>query len=145
MTKSPDQPKEGLGNGKAAVKAYHQASALLHELNQDFLIPEALAGLARLSLELGDLTDAQAYIETLPSQLDKDNLAGPLEPFLIALSCYRVLLISGDSRAKSVLHTAHRMLYGQAEEISDESLRRAFLEDIPVNRELDLIFSRDDR
>ena len=68
-----------------------------------------------------------------------EGIEYPLEVYLI---CYRILSATaqGDpsaiERAQAVLAKAHEALLDQAAKISDSALRRKFLEDVPVNREI---------
>ena len=50
--------------------------------------------------------------------------------------CYRVLDAVHDPRAATVLQTGQRLLHEYADSISDDALRRSFLENVPTHREL---------
>jgi hypothetical protein len=99
---------------------------------------ESLAGLARVSLAQGDASQAQALaqVEEILSYLETGTLDGTEEPFRIYLTCYRVLRASQDPRARTVLNTAHRLLGERTAKISDEELRRSFLDNVAVHREI---------
>jgi hypothetical protein len=47
-----------------------------------------------------------------------------------------VLDAAGDPRAREVLEKGYAELQERAEKITDEALRRSFLENVPWNREL---------
>ena len=134
----------GLGHLTEAADAYRQALALRRELGEHNLTMESLAGLARVSLAQGDLTQAQAHIEGIlghlqsrtPSTGSGHGLDGTKEPFLVYLTCYRVLRANQDPRAGDVLTTAHHLLQERAARISDEELRRSFLENVVAHREI---------
>jgi hypothetical protein len=89
-----------------------------------------------VSLAQGDLTRAQTQVEEILSYLETNTLAGTEEPFRIYLTCYRVLQANRDSRAKVILDTALRLLQEQAAKISDEDMRRSFLENVAAHREI---------
>ena len=134
----------GLGQPGEAADAYRQALALRRELDQPHLATEALAGLARVSLVQGNLHHAQAQVEEVLSHLETKTpstgsgygLEGTDEPFRVYLTCYRVLRVNQDPRAQEILTTAHRLLQERAAKISDEKLRRSFLENVAAHREI---------
>jgi len=64
------------------------------------------------------------------------NLDGTVEPIWIYLTCYQVLKASGNPRAQGILSEGHRLLYEQATKISDEEMRRSFLENVAAHREI---------
>jgi hypothetical protein len=115
---------------------YQQALALRQELGQPNLATEPLAGLARVSLVQGDLSWAQALVEEIMAYLEDHTLDGAEEPFLVYVTCYRVLRAGEDPRAQKVLDTAYYLLQDQANRIGDEKLRRSFLENVAVHREI---------
>ena len=49
---------------------------------------------------------------------------------------YRVLRANGDPRAEEVLEEAHNLLQERAAKITDEELRRSFLENVSAHREI---------
>jgi hypothetical protein len=95
-----------------------------------------LAGLAHVSLLQGDLVLAQTHAEEILSYFQDSVVDGTDDPFRIYLTCYRVLQANRDPRAEGVLATAHQLLQERAAKISDEELRRSFLERVPANREI---------
>lgn len=126
----------GLGRLTEAAQAYRQALDLRQEAGEHNLAIESLAGLAHVSLAKGDLTQAQAQVEEILAHLETNTLVGTDEPFRIYLTCYRVLRASQDPRAQETLDTAHRLLQEQAAKISDEKMRRLFLENVAAHREI---------
>jgi len=125
-----------LGHLTEAADAYRRALALRQELGQHNLAMESRAGLAHVSLAQGDLTQAQAQVEEISSYLESNTLDGTDEPFRVYLTCYRVLHANQDPRAGDILNTAHRLLRERAARISDEELRRSFLENVAAHREI---------
>ncbi len=70
------------------------------------------------------------------SHLESGTLDGTLEPFRVYLTCCRVLKANQAPRADEILDTARRLLQEQAAKISDEELRRLFLENVAAHREI---------
>ncbi len=119
-----------------AAQAYQKAFELRRDVGQMHLAMEPLAGLARISLAQGETRQAQTQVEEILSYLETNALYGTSEPFRIYLTCYHVLRASNDSRADSLLKTAHDALQGVASKISNASQRRSFLENVDVHREI---------
>jgi tetratricopeptide (TPR) repeat protein len=119
-----------------AAQMYRRALNLQRELGQHNLAMESLAGLARVALAQGELAAARQSVEEILRHLETGNLEGADEPFRVSLTCYRVLQAHHDSRALGILQTAYDLLQAQAAAISDQHLRRSFLENVPVHREL---------
>jgi tetratricopeptide (TPR) repeat protein len=125
-----------LGRLDEGARAYGEALALRQQLREEHLANEPLAGLARVSLALGDLQQAQTYVEEILSYLETDTLDGTLEPFWVYLTCYRVLKAHDDPRADDILKEAHSLLQERAAKISDEGDRRSYLENVAAHREI---------
>ncbi|MFN2186944.1 MAG: tetratricopeptide repeat protein, partial [Anaerolineae bacterium] len=126
-----------------AREAYQRAIALRRELDQAHLTAEPLAGLARVCLAQGDLGQAQSHVEELLDHLASgETFADAVSPFQVYLTCYRVLVTNQDPRAQGLLDTAHELLQEQAAKITDEKLRRSFLENVAAHRELAQAFKR---
>ncbi len=127
---------ENLGRLDEAGERYRQALALRRGAKQHHLAVEPLAGLARLALAQGDLTQAQAQAEEILDHLETHTPTGVDEPFQLYLTCYRVLEAAQDPRAPDVLQAAHRLLQERATKAGNEDMRRSFLENVPAHREL---------
>ncbi|MEM7535809.1 MAG: hypothetical protein AAF639_26760, partial [Chloroflexota bacterium] len=56
------------------------------------------------------------------------------DPFWPHWVCYQVLRIDGDARADALLAKSHDLLQAWAKDLTDESLRVSFLENVQVNR-----------
>jgi hypothetical protein len=97
---------------------------------------EPQAGMARIALAKGDAARALVHVEAILRFLETRVLAGPDEPFRIALTCYRVLEANSDPRAVGVLRVAQQRLLERADAIADPALRRSFLENVATHREL---------
>jgi predicted ATPase/DNA-binding SARP family transcriptional activator len=119
-----------------AAEAYRQTLLLRRELGQSNLAMESLAGLACISLAQDNLIQAQARVEEILTYLESNTLDGTDEPLRIYLTCYRVLRAAQNPRAQDVLSAGHHLLQERAAKISDEELRRSFLENVAVHREI---------
>jgi len=132
----------GLGEVKAAAEAYDEAMRLRRELGQHGLAIDDLAGLARVAMARGDSKQALEHVKEILAWIEANGLEGIEYPLQVYLTCYQILSATaqGDptaiERAHSVLSDACTTLLDQAAKISDSTLRRTFLEDVAVNREI---------
>lgn len=126
----------GLGQRDAATEAYRQAHALLSELGEAHLALDPLSGLARSALEAGDTAQALRDVERILRELDAIPFDGSEEFLRIHLICWQVLRTLRDRRARDVIAAAHRALRHRAAKINDPEVRRVFLEDIRLHREI---------
>jgi tetratricopeptide (TPR) repeat protein len=126
----------GLGDRDGARHAYDGALAIRRELGEHNLAMECLEGLASLSLEEGDLETAGSHVDEILAHLETGSLEGTDHPFLIYLTCYRVLLARGDTRATKLLRVSYQLLEEQAARIGDETMRHSFLVNVACHREL---------
>jgi predicted ATPase/class 3 adenylate cyclase len=127
-----------LGDDRAidAAAAYQEALGIRRALNQPNRAVESLAGLARVALAHGEITQAQAYVEEILVYLRGGSLDGAAEPLRIYLTCYEVLCAAHDPRVEAVLTAGYSLLQERAARINDEPTRRMFLEQVPYHREL---------
>jgi predicted ATPase len=132
----------GLGQFEAAAAAYREAGRLHHAAGQEHLAAETVAGLARVALAQGDLSEAQAHVEAILQYVATNPIDGVEEPLRLHLTCYQVLQACGDPRAAASLETAHRLLHQRAATITDPIERRSFFENLPVNREIVAAYER---
>ena len=143
----------GLGRLEDAAEAYHNSVALRRELDQPNLAMESLAGLARVALAQGDPMQAQAHVEEILSHLETGApstgsghaLDGATAPFQIYLTCCRVLKANHAPRAQEILATACGLLQERAAKITDEEMRRSFLENVAAHREIVSYYSERER
>ncbi len=130
-----------LGRLPEAVDAYRQALTLRHQLGQHTLAIESLAGLASVTLAQGDPAQALTHIEEILSYLKNHTLDRTEEPFRVYVACYRVLQASQDPRAQDILDAAYHLLQERAAKIADDELRRSFLENVAIHREIENLLS----
>jgi tetratricopeptide (TPR) repeat protein len=127
----------GLGQLDEAADAYRQALGLWQETGRRHLVPEPLAGLARVALAHGDHTQALAHVGEILDVLEtRPGLEGTIEPLRIYLTCYQVLRAHDDPRAEEILDAGYQLLQERAETIDDEALRRSYLENVPYHRQI---------
>jgi len=134
----------GLGQLDEAANAYGKSVTLRREMGAHNMAMEPLAGLARVALAQGGLTQARAYVEEILSHLEAGTpsagsghgLDGTIDPFQIYLTCYRVLKASQDPRGGQLLTAAADLLQERAARITDEAMRRSFLENVASHREI---------
>jgi predicted ATPase/DNA-binding SARP family transcriptional activator len=126
----------GLNRLEDATAGFAQALAFYTELGQAHAAVDARAGLAQVALAQDQPELALTQVEAVLAVLADRPLGDLSEPFSAYLTCYRVLKANGDPRAAAVLQTAQRLLYEYADTITDDALRKSFLENVVVHREL---------
>jgi len=126
----------GLGQLDEAARAYRESVTLRREMGWANVAMEPLAGLARVALAQEDLAQAQAQVQEILSYLETGTLDGTIAPCEIYLTCYRVLEANEDPRAPEILASAFDRLQERAARITDEGMRRSFLEDVRPHREI---------
>lgn len=115
---------------------FRQAVDLRRRLGQHNLAMESQAGLAEIAMARGDLAQALACIEEILAHTESGTLDGTDEPLRIMLTCYRVLETVHDARAPRALIAAHGLLQQQAARIGSAEMRRYFLEEVPLHRQI---------
>jgi tetratricopeptide (TPR) repeat protein len=129
----------GLARFDEATETYRQSLALLRELDRPRYAIEALAGLSRVCMAQGDLSQARAHVEDILSYLQDHTLGNVFlleAPMHLYLTCYQVLQANVDTRAQNILVETYHRLQERAAKISDEGERRSFLENVAANREI---------
>ncbi|MGC9346617.1 MAG: tetratricopeptide repeat protein, partial [Anaerolineae bacterium] len=129
-----------LGDGQRAIEAYRRALGIERKAGAPGMPYEFRAGLARAYLSQGEMDAALAQVEQILSYLETGHVYGTMEPTRTYLTCYRVLAAAGDARADGVLHEGHELLMAWAANVDDEDLRRSYLENVTVNRELAAVY-----
>ncbi len=124
------------GHLAAAAEAYQQALTTRRALGEHNRALEPLAGLARVFLAQANILQALDLAEEILSHIAQQTVDGAEEPLRIYLTCYQVLKTSQDQRAQEVLDEACFLLEARVSKITDERMRRSFLENVAVHREL---------
>ena len=68
--------------------------------------------------------------------LETNTPDGAIEPMLVYLTCYKVMKKAEDSAANTVLDTAYRKLYENAEKIGNEELSYSYLNKVRFHRDI---------
>lgn len=132
----------GLGRWDEATAAYQQALDRREELGQTHLAMETRANLAERYRAQQALSQAQQYVDEILNYLKEHSLEGAEDPLRVYLICYRVLRASQDPRAQVVLRQAHQHLHERAARIHDAGLRRSFLHQVSVHREIEQLWQQ---
>jgi predicted ATPase/DNA-binding SARP family transcriptional activator/class 3 adenylate cyclase len=133
----------GLGHYSDAADNFRRSVARHLENRWMNQVMEPRAGLALALLLQGDLQGAGTEVEAILTHLDaQPDLIGCREPHFVYLTCYQVLAAIDDPRAREVLVAGYRLLMERAALIEDETLRRSFVEQVPVNHEIANLWER---
>jgi predicted ATPase len=117
-----------------AVRTLDEALALTQELDTREI--EALC-LSRRALILSELDQQEDAVRDSTQAVEILARGQQLEfPQEIYLNHYRVLLSVDGAKAREALQRAHDLVTERAEQIEDQHLRKSFLENIPINREI---------
>ncbi len=126
-----------VGRPAQAIEQARAALDLRRELGLQLWTTADLATLAAAYLATGNVAMALDYAVQALALLDECGGVGPEFPHHDYLVCSQVLEAAGESgRAAQALQSAYEQLMAQANRISDPSLRRSFLEQAPLNREI---------
>lgn len=124
------------GKFDAAFEAFVQAQVGWQALEMSGLTIEATAGMAGALWRQGKAGQALKQVAVVLDLLEQAPLQGVDEPFEIYLACYQVLNALYDSRAASVLQQADAWLQRLVAAIDNPETRASFLNNVPVNRQL---------
>jgi predicted ATPase/class 3 adenylate cyclase len=95
------------------------------------------ATLALARLAAGDLAEAATAARSLLAALDECGGEGPEAPQRDYFACFQVLQAAGEAEAaQRALAAARRIVFERAGKITDPDLRRSFLENVPINRQI---------
>ncbi len=123
-----------LGQHQAAAEAFERAESAARALG----VGEhgAMAGRARVALARGDLATALELVETLLAATARLDGAEGAEARQVLFTCHQVLARAGDPRAPELLLRVYDELQARAATIADAALRRSFLDNVPLHREI---------
>jgi tetratricopeptide (TPR) repeat protein len=145
-----------LGQIEDAGKNYQDALVLARQVNDIHQIIDIQAQLAVVTLAQGYHTQALEIVEEILNRIsigDQINpegvlrpiysqLEGTKEPFLVLLSCYRVLQANHDHRAEQLLNDAFHLLQEQVNHLPAGQAQANYLENIPAHRELRKLYDQ---
>jgi tetratricopeptide (TPR) repeat protein len=128
---------EELDELEEATVAYQDALRLRREIGQDALAIDDLAGLARIALKQGQIEKALEHAEGTMKWITEQGIDGIDYPLRVYLTAAEVLAAAGQpERACEILATSDSLVQERADHISDEITRDAFLENVPLHRQL---------
>jgi class 3 adenylate cyclase/tetratricopeptide (TPR) repeat protein len=134
---------EGSAAWAEAAPMYAEAQTIRQQIGQHSYAIDDLAGLARVALAQGDLAQAQAYAREVQEWLAQNGTTGMEHPLRLYLTLAAVAEADGQRKeAAHLLHEAVEMVRAQAERISDETVRQAFLAEGPLHQTLYEEYSR---
>jgi predicted ATPase/class 3 adenylate cyclase len=126
-----------LGDADAATELLAASRDLFDELEMPHLATEAMAVLAAAALARDDHDSALTTVQAiLDRQAGGAGLEGTDEPLRIRFTCWQVMDALADARAADLLATAWHELSSQALRIGDAQRRQAFLEAVPIHRQI---------
>ncbi len=133
-----------LGMTAEAKTAYQRALNIYKGLDQPTLALEPRAGLALVALAEKQPGPATAHLDAILRHLaptkektpSLERLQGVRDPLRICATCIRVLRAVRSRRAQDWTEAAYQFLKDRAGRISDPALRRTFLHQVPINRQI---------
>jgi predicted ATPase/class 3 adenylate cyclase len=125
---------QGQGDFGSAADYFEQAHAVYAELGMKAEAILALSYLGQARLGLEDLAGAAEASEQAMALLAEQKSTEEVQQ--VYFNYYRLLAARGDPAAAEFLEKAHAAMMDQAGRIGDEAQRRAFLEKVKVNREI---------
>ncbi len=130
------------GKLEEAAEAYQMGLEIRRDLGEQSMVMESLSGLAQVAIKQSESLHAKDLVEEILLYILDTPIEGTDEPMEIYSTCYQVLRANQDSRADKVLATAHELLHERAAKISDEDMRRSYLENVVPHREIVREFAR---
>jgi tetratricopeptide (TPR) repeat protein len=133
--------QEGLGRLQAAADTYEQVLGLRLKGGPLSLIIEVRAGLARIALAEGNLQEAMEQVNSFADMLiqpgdDGHVLDGTEEPLRIYYTTYHVLRAANGERSSMFQEAAVALLKSRASQIADRDLRKSYLRNVVVHRQI---------
>ena len=128
---------EGLGELEEAATAHREALNLRREIGQFALSIDNLAGLARLEMMRDQVSEALEYVEEILAWIATHGVNGIEDPLQVYVTAADILNAAGrEGETAEALAAAHALMQDRAARISDEADRSAFLERVPIHRQL---------
>lgn len=128
---------EGGGEWDMAVTMYEEAMQLRRKQGQDASAIDDLAGLARIRLNQQKTAESLQHTQEALDWIATNGTSGIEYPVRVYLTCAAVLQSTNQvERATTILQEAQTFLHTQAERISDEAIRQAYLTQVPLNKQL---------
>ena len=126
---------EQSGDINGAMWNFSEAREVLSAIGAIGYAADALAGLARCALAIGDIQEARQHAQQLWSHLNKQGSKGMEFAIRAYLTCAQIFSHSGETDlALQALEAGYHELMQRAGKISDLEWRKSFLENIPEHR-----------
>ena len=120
-----------------AAKHFNKALDSFANLGATAGAVESQAGLARMALSKGDLSEAKDLAFQVFGYLDQEGLHGFELPILTCLTCIKVFdALEEEKMVNQLLKKGIEEIQDQADMIQEGDWKKVFLEEIPENREL---------
>jgi predicted ATPase len=129
-------------NYEQSRSAFYRAIRV-SELAQPNLVPEVVAGLLQVALEVDDLPAVRHETEKIVTQMDMgETFEGSEEPLRIYLACYHGLEKLKDARSDIVLREAARLLDSKLSNLKNKEARRMYVENVPWRRAIQVAWKK---
>jgi predicted ATPase/DNA-binding SARP family transcriptional activator/Tfp pilus assembly protein PilF len=125
-----------LRTGRLAEAEINFNEALIINRNVDYLRLTTQAKLAQVYLAQGKSAAALALADEVWQAVEPTGGSGLPFPIHTMVECYTVFQACGDGRAGDALHMAAAVMERTAVAIDDPEMRASFLNNVPVNRQL---------
>jgi len=126
-----------LGRRADAIRQATQASEIHQSLGQQAYLVDDLATLADIALGSGELSRALDFTHRAQALLEELGGDGPEFPHRDYFILYQVLSAAGQAEpARAALQSAVDQMMARADKISAADMRRSFLENVPLNRQI---------
>jgi tetratricopeptide (TPR) repeat protein len=123
---------EESGDLKDASQYYKKAQRIFDEIGVRGYACDALAGLARCSLLLGQLEEANQLANRTWKELKANGAKGTEFPILLYKSCADIFdALEYTGKARTAIEAGYTELMHRANKISDPTWRKSYLENVP--------------
>jgi tetratricopeptide (TPR) repeat protein len=130
-------------NFSGAIESYRFALDIFMEAGLEGYVLDTTAGLARCKLELGSEDEATDHTNEVWEYLKEHGTKGLEFPILAYQTCVSVFNALGEGKkSKIALKEGWNELMSRADNISDASWRKSFLENVPEHRALSEMWDR---
>jgi tetratricopeptide (TPR) repeat protein len=117
---------------ETAQEQYQRARERFISMRVDAYATDALAGIARCTLALGDRQTARQGVNQVWDFLQQQGSQGLEFPIRAYLTCAQVYVALGESEKwQAAIEQGHQELHLRAGKISDTAWRQSFLENVP--------------
>lgn len=125
---------EGSGDLEAAKVNFETAWEIFTQIGAAGYAMDALTGMARCALEVGQLDQARKHALEICHYLEENGSQGMEFPTMAYLTCGRIFEQTGDEeRRRESIEKGCQQLMERAEKISDSDWRKIYLEEVPEN------------